>query len=248
MKLKEKMNNNDMSIVDHLEELRWRILKSLVSILLMSVLTFNFANFLVDILIKPASQINSDLNLQVLTIQGMFLLKWNLAIIGGIILSLPVITVQVWKFLSPGLYDKEKKILVPLILTAFICFILGGIFSYKVILPFSLDFFASMITADIQNNFSINYYFSFVLSLMIGAGLIFELPVASFLFSSIGLINPEFLKTYRREAIAITVVLSAIITPPDPISLIIMSIPMLILYEISIAVSWFANKLFNNET
>lgn len=248
MKLKEKMNNNDMSIVDHLEELRWRILKSLGSILLMSVLTFNFANFLVEILIKPASQINSDLNLQVLTIQGMFLLKWNLAIIGGIILSLPVITVQVWKFLSPGLYDKEKKILVPLILTAFICFILGGIFSYKVILPFSLDFFASMITADIQNNFSINYYFSFVLSLMIGAGLIFELPVASFLFSSIGLINPEFLKTYRREAIAITVVLSAIITPPDPISLIIMSIPMLILYEISIAVSWFANKLFNNET
>lgn len=127
MKLKEKMNNNDMSIVDHLEELRWRILKSLGSILLMSVLTFNFANFLVDILIKPASQINSDLNLQVLTIQGMFLLKWNLAIIGGIILSLPVITVQVWKFLSPGLYDKEKKILVPLILTAFICFILGGV-------------------------------------------------------------------------------------------------------------------------
>ena len=248
MKLREKMNNNDMSIVDHLEELRWRILKSLGSILLMSVLTFNFANFLVDILIKPASQINSDLNLQVLTIQGMFLLKWNLAIIGGIILSLPVITVQVWKFLSPGLYDKEKKILIPLILTAFICFILGGVFAYNVILPFSLDFFASMITADIQNNFSINYYFSFVLSLMIGAGLIFELPVASFLFSSIGLINPEFLKTYRREAIAITVVLSAIITPPDPISLIIMSIPMLILYEISIAVSWFANKLFNNET
>ena len=141
MKLKEKMNNNDMSIVDHLEELRWRILKSLGSIFLMSVLTFNFANFLVDILIKPASQINSDLNLQVLTIQGMFLLKWNLAIIGGIILSLPVITVQVWKFLSPGLYDKEKKILVPLILTAFICFILGGVFAYKVILPFSLDFF-----------------------------------------------------------------------------------------------------------
>ena len=111
MKLREKMNNNDMSIVDHLEELRWRILKSLGSILFMSILTFNFANSLVEILIQPASQINSDLNLQVLTIQGMFLLKWNLAIIGGIILSLPVITVQVWKFLSPGLYDKEKKIL-----------------------------------------------------------------------------------------------------------------------------------------
>ncbi len=132
MKLKVRMNSN-MSIVDHLEELRWRILKSLGSILLMSVLTFNFANSLVDILITPASQINSDLSLQVLTLQGMFLLKWNLAIIGGIILSLPIITVQVWKFLSPGLYDREKKILIPLILTAFICFILGGVFAYKVI-------------------------------------------------------------------------------------------------------------------
>ena len=237
--------SNSMSLVDHLEELRWRILKSLGSILIMSIITFNFSNELVEILISPATSIKSDLNLQVLTIQGMFLLKWNLSIIGGIILSLPVITIQVWKFLSPGLYDKEKKILLPLILTAFLCFILGGIFAYTVVLPFSLDFFASMITADIQNNFSINYYFSFVLSLIIGAGIIFELPIVSFLFSSIGLINPTFLRNYRREAIAITVILSAIITPPDPISLIIMSIPMLILYEISIAVSWFAIKLFS---
>ena len=237
--------SNSMSLVDHLEELRWRILKSLGSILIMSIITFNFSNDLVEILISPATSIKSDLNLQVLTIQGMFLLKWNLSIIGGIILSLPVITIQVWKFLSPGLYDKEKKILLPLILTAFLCFILGGIFAYTVVLPFSLDFFASMITADIQNNFSINYYFSFVLSLIIGAGIIFELPIVSFLFSSIGLINPTFLRNYRREAIAITVILSAIITPPDPISLIIMSIPMLILYEISIAVSWFAIKLFS---
>ena len=98
------MTSQDMSIVDHLEELRWRILKSLGSIVLMSILTFNFANNLVDLLIQPAMQINSDLNLQVLTIQGMFLLKWNLAIIGGIIFSIPVITVQIWKFLSPGLY------------------------------------------------------------------------------------------------------------------------------------------------
>ena len=237
--------SNSMSLVDHLEELRWRILKSLGSVLIISIITFNFSNELVEILISPATSIKSDLNLQVLTIQGMFLLKWNLSIIGGIILSLPVITIQVWKFLSPGLYDKEKKILLPLILTAFLCFILGGIFAYTVVLPFSLDFFASMITADIQNNFSINYYFSFVLSLIIGAGIIFELPIVSFLFSSIGLINPTFLRNYRREAIAITVILSAIITPPDPISLIIMSIPMLILYEISIAVSWFAIKLFS---
>ena len=182
-----------MSIVGHLEELRWRILKSLGSIFLMSIITFNFANYLVDLLIEPANQISGEMNLQVLTIQGMFLLKWNLAIIGGIIFSIPVITIQIWKFLSPGLYDKERKILLPLILTAFACFMLGGMFAYKVILPFSLDFFASMITGGIENNFSINYYFNFVLALIIGSGIIFELPVASFLFSSIGLINPIFL-------------------------------------------------------
>jgi sec-independent protein translocase protein TatC len=242
------MSKNDMSIVGHLEELRWRILKSLSSIFLMSIITFNFANYLVDLLIEPANQISGEMNLQVLTIQGMFLLKWNLAIIGGIIFSIPVITIQIWKFLSPGLYDKERKILLPLILTAFACFMLGGMFAYKVILPFSLDFFASMITGGIENNFSINYYFNFVLALIIGSGIIFELPVASFLFSSIGLINPIFLRQYRREAIMGTVVLSAIITPPDPISLIIMSIPMIILYEISIFVSWFANKLFNQDS
>ena len=205
------MKKNEMSIFDHLEELRWRILKSFGTILFMSIITFNFANALVELLIHPANQISGEMNLQVLTIQGMFLLKWNLAIIGGIIFSMPVITIQVWKFLSPGLYGKERKVLLPLILTAFGCFILGGMFAYNVILPFSLDFFASMITGGIQNNFSINYYFNFVLALIIGSGLIFELPVASFLFSSIGLITPRFLRQYRREAIAGTVILSGII-------------------------------------
>ena len=242
------MNNRDMSIIDHLEELRWRILKSLAAIFLMSIITFYFSNNLVDLLINPANQITGEMKLQVLTIQGMFMLKWNLAIIGGFVFSIPVITVQIWKFLSPGLYKKERKILLPLILTAFLCFMLGGMFAYKIILPFSLDFFASMITEGIENNFSINYYFSFVLALIIGSGILFELPVASFLFSSIGIVTPSFLRKYRREAIMSTVILSAIITPPDPVSLIIMSIPMLILYEVSIFVSWFANKLFNQES
>ncbi len=242
------MNNRDMSIIDHLEELRWRILKSLAAIFLMSIITFYFSNNLVDLLINPANQITGEMKLQVLTIQGMFMLKWNLAIIGGFVFSIPVITVQIWKFLSPGLYKKERKILLPLILTAFACFMFGGLFAYNIILPFSLDFFASMITEGIENNFSINYYFSFVLALIIGSGILFELPVASFLFSSIGIVTPSFLRKYRREAIMSTVILSAIITPPDPISLIIMSIPMLILYEVSIFVSWFANKLFNQES
>ena len=235
--------NSDMSFIDHLEELRWRILKSLGSILVMAILTFNFADYLVYMLTAPADY--RGIGLQTLTPQGMFILKWNLAIIGGFILSIPVITIQIWKFVSPGLYNRERKILLPLIITVFLCFILGAIFAYMVILPFSLNFFASMVTDNVQNNFSINYYFSFVLALIIGSGVIFEMPVASFLFSSIGIITPNFLRRFRREAIMVTVILSAIITPPDPISLIIMSIPMVILYEISIFVSWISNRLFN---
>ena len=103
-----------------------------------------------------------------------------------------------------------------------------------------------MITANIQNNFSINYYFSFVLALILGSGLVFELPVISFLFSSIGLLTPDFLRKYRREAIMIAVILSAIITPPDPISLFILAIPICLLYEISIFISMLANKIFKN--
>ena len=236
-------NNSDMAFIDHLEELRWRILKSLGSVLVMSILTFNFADYFVYMLTAPAD--NRGIGLQTLTPQGMFILKWNLAIIGGFILSIPVITIQIWKFVSPGLYNKERKILLPLIITVFLCFLLGAIFAYMVILPFSLNFFASMVTENVQNNFSINYYFSFVLALIIGSGVIFEMPVASFLFSSIGIITPNFLRRFRREAIMVTVILSAIITPPDPISLIIMSIPMVILYEISIFVSWISNRLFN---
>ena len=238
-------NNSDMAFIDHLEELRWRILKSLGSILVMAVLTFNFADYLVYILTAPAD--NRGIGLQTLTPQGMFILKWNLAIIGGFILSIPVITIQIWKFVSPGLYNRERKILLPLILTVFLCFILGAIFAYMVILPFSLNFFASMVTDNVQNNFSINYYFSFVLALIIGSGVIFEMPVASFLFSSIGIITPSFLRRFRREAIMVTVILSAIITPPDPISLIIMAIPMVKLYEIRILVSWISNRLFNQD-
>ena len=238
-------NNSDMAFIDHLEELRWRILKSLGSILVMAVLTFNFADYLVYILTAPAD--NRGIGLQTLTPQGMFILKWNLAIIGGFILSIPVITIQIWKFVSPGLYNRERKILLPLIITVFLCFLLGAIFAYMVILPFSLNFFESMVTENVQNNFSINYYFSFVLALIIGSGVIFEMPVASFLFSSIGIITPNFLRRFRREAIMVTVILSAIITPPDPISLIIMSIPMVILYEISILVSWISNRLFNQD-
>ena len=164
------------------------------------------------------------------------------ALLGGIIVSIPVLTYQLWKFIAPGLYIDEKKYIIPLIIFTFLSFISGLVFAYMIVIPFSLSFFTSVGLEGIDNNFSINYYFNFITWLMLGSGLIFELPVIVFILSVIGLLTPAFMRHYRRYAIVFILVISAFITPPDPVSLVLMSIPLLLLYEISIGVSWLVNR------
>jgi sec-independent protein translocase protein TatC len=173
----------------------------------------------------------------VLKVQGMFMVKWGLAFVGGIILGLPVITYQLWKFVAPGLYGSEIKFILPIIIFTYVSFLCGILFAYFVIIPFSLNFFTSMGYGDVENNISINYYFSFITWLMMGAGIIFEMPIVSFILSSVGILTPKFLRKYRRHAIVGIMILSAFITPPDPVSMLIMTGPLMVLYEISIAVS-----------
>ena len=199
-------------------------------------------NHIIEILIKPTENLNNSMDLQVLKVQGMFMIKWGIALLGGIIVSIPVLTYQLWRFIAPGLYFDEKKYIIPLILFTFLSFLVGLIFAYVIVIPFSLSFFTAAGFEGIENNFSINYYFSFITWLMVGSGLIFELPVIVFIFSVIGLLTPAFMRHYRRYAIVIILILSAFITPPDPISLVLMSIPLLLLYEISIGVSWLVNR------
>ena len=234
--------HNSMHFLDHLEELRWRLVKSLGSVLLGAVITFFFIDQLIAFLIRPTQDLASPMDLQVLKVQGMFMIKWGIAMIGGIVLSIPVLTYQLWKFIAPGLYLNEKKYAAPLIIFTYISFLIGLIFSYTVIIPFSLDFFTSVGMSGIQNNFSINYYFNFITWLMIGSGFIFELPVLVFILSIIGLLTPAFMSHYRRHASVVILVLSAFITPPDPVSLVLMAIPLMLLYEFSIGVSWLVNR------
>ena len=231
-----------MPFLDHLEELRWRLIKSLGAIILGGLISFLFIDEIMDPLIAPTENVESAMNLQVLTVQGMFMIKWGLAIVGGFILSLPVITFQFVKFIGPGLYSKEKQYMWPLVIFSYIAFIIGVVFAFQVMIPFSLQFFSSLTTADVQNNYSINYYFNFITWLMLGSGLIFELPVIVFILSLIGLLTPPFMRHYRRHALLVIFILSALITPPDPISLMLMSVPLILLYEISIGVSWMVNK------
>ncbi|NOZ75543.1 MAG: twin-arginine translocase subunit TatC [FCB group bacterium] len=231
-----------MSFLDHLEELRWRLIKSLIAIIVGASITFFFIDQIIDILIRPTREVSHDMILQVLTVQGMFMIKWGLAAVGGIVLAIPVLTYQLWRFISPGLYEDEQRYLLPVILFTFISFLIGIIFAYEVIIPFSLNFFTSMGYGDIETNISINYYFSFIVWLMLGSGIIFEFPIVSFILARIGLLKPEGMRKYRRHAIVFIMVLSAFITPPDPVSMIIMTVPLILLYEISIGVVWSATR------
>ena len=235
-------NNESMPFLDHLEELRWRLIKSIASVLIGAVISFSFIDQIIEFLVQPTEALKNSMDLQVLKVQGMFMIKWSIALFGGIIISIPVLTFQIWKFVAPGLYIDEKKYIIPLIIFTFLSFLCGLIFAYMIVIPFSLSFFTSIGFEGIQNNFSINYYFSFITWLMIGSGLIFELPVIVFILSVIGLLTPAFMRHYRRYAIVIILVLSAFITPPDPVSLVLMSIPLLVLYEVSIGVSWLVNR------
>lgn len=235
-------NKDSMPFLDHLEELRWRLIKSILSILLGAVVSFYFIDLIIEFLIKPTEGLKNAMDLQVLKVQGMFMIKWGIALLGGVVVSVPVLTYQLWKFIAPGLYIDEKKYIIPLILFTFLSFISGLVFAYMIVIPFSLSFFTSVGLEGIENNFSINYYFNFITWLMLGSGLIFELPVVVFILSIIGLLTPAFMRHYRRYAIVLILVISAFITPPDPVSLVLMSIPLLLLYEISIGVSWLVNR------
>jgi len=235
-------NKDSMPFLDHLEELRWRLIKSILSILIGAAVSFYFIDIIIEFLIKPTEGLRNAMDLQVLKVQGMFMIKWGIALLGGVVVSVPVLTYQLWKFIAPGLYIDEKKYIIPLILFTFLSFISGLVFAYMIVIPFSLSFFTSVGLEGIENNFSINYYFNFITWLMLGSGLIFELPVVVFILSIIGLLTPAFMRHYRRYAIVLILVISAFITPPDPVSLVLMSIPLLLLYEISIGVSWLVNR------
>ncbi len=145
----------NMHFLDHLEELRWRIVKSLLGIVAGGAVTFAFIDPVLDVLIVPIKSMDAPWELQVLKVQGMFLIKWSIAFIGGIVLGLPIITYQFWQFVSPALRGKERNVAFPLILFTYLSFLIGIFFAYKILIPVSLTFFSSMGVSDIQNQFSI---------------------------------------------------------------------------------------------
>ena len=243
-----KSTEQSMSFIDHLEEFRWRLIKSILSIIIGGLITFFFIDNFLELLLLPLSNVDSKnpVNLQVLSVQGMFIIKWTIALVGGIIFSVPIITYQIWKFIAPGLYANEKGFVLPLVLFSFLSFTTGILFSYFILIPYCLNFFASLSGDTVLNNFSINHYFSFITWMLLGSGIVFQLPVISFLLSIIGLLTPPFMRHYRRHSIVAIFILSSFITPPDPVSMLVMALPLIILYEISIGISWLVNRSNGN--
>ena len=230
-----------MGFLDHLEELRWRIIKTLLAIIVGSAVSFVYIDQILEILLKPTTATSYRIALQVLSVQGMFLIKWFIAFISGFVLAMPVVVYQIWRFVTPGLKINEKRYALPVVRFACISFISGVSFGYLVLIPFSLEFFSGMGAGLVENNFSITYYFSFLTWLLLGAGLVFQLPVLSLFLSAIGVLTPPFMRHYRRHAVVTILILSSFITPPDPVSMLMMAVPLVVLYEISIGVSWMVN-------
>ncbi len=233
----EEEGEVEMTFLEHLEELRWRLIYSLIGLAVGTIICWVFVDFLVnDILLLPAK--NAGVELQNLKPFGQLMLFFEVAIIGGVILSLPNIFYQFWKFLAPALKKKERKYISVIVTFSTLCFLIGIIFAYYVMLPLSLKFAAQFGSAQIKNVFAINEYMSIIISIMLGSGLVFELPMISFFLTKLGILTPKFMSKYRRHAIVIIFVAAAFLTPgTDPVSQIILAVPLFLLYEISIIIS-----------
>jgi len=231
-----------MPFWDHLEELRWRLIKSIIAILIGAGFSYAYSDIIMYWLINPTESLSIDLNLQVLKITSMFTVKLSVALFGGIILGLPVILYQFWRFISPAFEDKYGVAVIFTVLFSSAFFLLGMSFAYFVIIPFSLAFFTSLTaeTIDVAYNFTLEGYLMYILWLIFGCGLLFQLPVISIFFTKIGILTPAFLREYRKFAIVVFLILGAVLTPPDPVSQILIVVPLIILYEFSILIS----KLF----
>ena len=254
-----------MSFLQHLEELRWRLVRCAIVILVLAVVIWYFQEeIMVNLFLSMKDKDfvtfrllcqyigvcveEIPVKMQSMTVSGQFTYALMMSFLGGLVISFPYIFYQIWSFIKPGLKQREKKIVNGLVFYVSLLFFLGILFGYFLVAPLSVQFFGSyQISKQIENNFTIGSYMSTIFSTVFYSGLFFLLPVVSYLLTKIGLINVSFLIKYRKHAIVAILILAAIITPPDIASQIIVSIPIIILYEIGILVSKRAERLAKKE-
>ncbi len=232
------MSNEKQPFLTHLEELRNRLIVCAIAIGIGFVISYIFSKQLFSFLILPLTEVlPADSHLIFTNLPEMFIAYIKVALIAGIILAIPVIFYELWMFLAPALYRREKGYLIPFVLFSSILFLVGSLFGYFVVFPYGFKFFIGFATEDIQALPSVKQYFSFTIRLLLAFGVVFELPVVVFFMTKIGLITPDSMKRFRKFAILSSFILSAILTPPDVATQMMMALPIIILYEVSILIS-----------
>ena len=232
------------SFVEHLTELRSRLVRSIIYLFLFFIVCYFFAENIYSFLVEPyaAAVKDDDLNRRMIftALHETFITYLKVAFFAAMFISSPIILTQIWKFVAPGLYKNEKKALLPYLIATPTLFLLGGILVYYLIMPLAIKFFLSFETSAHLNNLPIllvakvNEYLSLIMRLIFAFGISFQLPVLLSLLARVGFIDSKYLKERRKYVIVIIFAVAAILTPPDPITQIGLGIPLLILYELSI--------------
>jgi sec-independent protein translocase protein TatC len=258
---REKAKMGEMGFFDHLEELRWHIIRSFIAVVVLAVIAFIYQDFIfTEIIFKPKmpefwtnrmlakaaaffgtsgySIDQKSLEIINITVAGQFSTSMWMALVAGIIVSSPIIFWEFWKFIKPALYDNERKVATGAVFYTTFLFFLGVLFGYYLIVPLSIRFFGNYsISETVTNQITITSYISMVVSICLSSGVVFLLPVITYSLSRVGLLTPSFMKTYRKHAIVLLFLLAAIITPPDVFSQFMVAIPLVLLYEFSIFIS-----------
>ena len=271
-KSKKETVKNEMSFLDHLEDLRWHLIRSTLAVMSLAIIAFVAKDFIFNTLLFgpknmdfptykllcstatflgfETSFCNEQLPfiIQSRTMAGQFSAHLWTSITAGFVLAFPYIIYEFWKFLSPGLYENERKHSKGFIIISSFLFFLGVLFGYYVVTPLSINFLGSyQVSEQVLNEFDLSSYIGLVRASVIASGLIFELPIIIYFLTKIGLVTPQILKKYRKFALVLVLILSAIITPPDIASQVIVAVPIVILYEISIRISRLVIKKQNKK-
>lgn len=260
-KTKKNGGTGEMSFLDHLEALRWHIIRSIVAIIVFASLAYIYSEFIWNsILLAPKSpdfwtskmiiKLSDFLGIQSqglntkplqlinFDMAGQFNIDVWTAIVAGFIIAFPYVVFQFWSFIKPALYENERRYASGAVLVMSGLFFVGVLFGYYLITPFSIDWLASYsISNEVINQINIRSYISMVTSIVLSGGIAFELPVVVYFLSKIGVLTPKFLRKYRKHAYIVLLIIAAIITPPDVLSQMIVTVPLVILYEISIFIS-----------
>jgi sec-independent protein translocase protein TatC len=246
----DPIHDKPMPLMDHLIELRTRLLWAMVAFGLCFAVSYYFSNEIYYFLARPLAQIlrdsgNPDPKLVYTQLYEAFFTRIKVAFFGGAFLGFPVIAAQLWLFVAPGLYRSEKKALLPFLLATPVLFLAGASLAYFVLFPFAFSFFASFQSSlggggvPIELLPRVGEYLDLVMKLIFACGLIFQMPVAMSLLARVGITSSKALRHYRRYAILGMFVIAAIVSPPDPLSMVMFAVPLLALYEISIIAAKF---------